>query len=210
MIKVVIFDFDDTIYTGKTWDNWPDFLFKYLRKVLKKDFESFCKKYEIKKDVNTRDVVLWLDKEGYDVKKFNKLYQTMLCKHSPNVKVLPDEFFKKLSEKYPLYMVSMSPQRYLKYYTKKYKVNRKYFKELQSLNFLGEVKSKSVNYIDIMKKENVSAEEVLVVGDNYKHDIVPAIELGINVIHFKGDHNQIYDYFTEKEILSCEEFKTAP
>ena len=62
--------------------------------------------------------------------------------------------------------------------------------------------------IKIRQKERVEFEEMLMIGDSFSSDIQPAIDLGINALHFNTkDFNQIYDYLTENKILDCEKFK---
>ena len=58
-----------------------------------------------------------------------------------------------------------------------------------------------------MEDEGNKPEEVLMIGDNFSSDIKPAQQLGMNALHFLGDFNQLYDYFTQNNILDCEEFK---
>ncbi len=45
------------------------------------------------------------------------------------------------------------------------------------------------------------------IGDNYSHDIEPALKLNMNALHFRGDFNQIYDYMTKNNICDCTKYK---
>ena len=58
-----------------------------------------------------------------------------------------------------------------------------------------------------MEREKNRPEEMLMIGDNPFHDIQPALDLGMQALHFQGDFNQIYDFMTGNNILNCEKFK---
>ena len=62
---------------------------------------------------------------------------------------------------------------------KKMGINRKYFKKIYQNNFLKSDMSKAVAYKKILKKEKVKPTQIVVIGDNYHNDILPALDLGM-------------------------------
>jgi len=208
MIKVIIFDFDKTIYIGDIGDTNK----LHDRQVVEKCFgkgvyDYFVEKYGVnKKDI--KDIVEICKKEKMDYKKLCQIFEEDLFIHkiSTNIEILPNEFFKKLSKKTHLYIASMSQEKYIQHYLNLYNINKNCFKGCLYLDLVNHESKKDL-FKEIINREGCHPDEVLMIGDNYFHDIQPAIEIGMKTLHLQGDFSQIYDYLTHNKICNCEEFK---
>ncbi len=199
MIKVVAFDFDNTLYNGDVFENYRDYLKEILTKYFKnkdkaENFLDDC--FKADKHYNNKAVCLKLKEKGYSAKKFINLIKRNIYVHACKPEVISTEFLKSLSKKYHLYIVTMSTPQYLKHYLKKYGIDRKLFKKCYSVNLSGKDLTKTKLYYKILKREKINKEELIMVGDNPVEDIMTAKEAGVNYLYYnEEDFNQIYDYF---------------
>ena len=211
MIKTIIFDFDDTLYTAK--DNWKD-IDIYWKSVIralvgKKEEENFFKRHKFKSPIHSNDVIGFVRSEGYDMNKFAEIVENNFYDRGDmKVETMPNEFFEELKKKYSLYIVSMGRRKYLDYYIKKYGIKESCFKKVISVysdnHFT--IDTKTPIYQKIMEEEKIKSKEILVVGNGYSNDIKPAEELKMQTLLFKGDFNQIFSYFTKNKILDCKKY----
>lgn len=211
MIKTIIFDFDDTLYTAK--DNWKD-IDIYWKSVIralvgKKEVENFFKRHKFKSPIHSNDVIGFVRSEGYDMNKFAEIVENNFYDRGDmKVETMPNEFFEELKKKYSLYIVSMGRRKYLDYYIKKYGIKESCFKKVISVysdnHFT--IDTKTPIYQKIMEEEKNKPKEILVVGNGYSNDIKPAEELKMQTLLFNGDFNQIFSYFTKNKILDCKKY----
>ncbi len=210
MIKTIVFDFDDTLYVGDVWGKkWFAFFENFVQFVVnnKSDYQEIIKKHELWKSLKVRDICIMAEKEGFGHRRFKKFLKYNIYEHATKeVKVINADLLKELSKYYHLYVVSLSAQNYLKHYTKLYGIDEKCFKKMYSVDLCAKDKSKSVLLKKIMKKEKCLPEEMLMIGDSLSSDIEPAKQLSIKTLHFNGDFNQIYEYFTKNKILDCRKY----
>ena len=204
MIKAVVFFFFFTLYRGETpvWTNWGTYLKTAFKSVVKdeKRLEEICEKYDVKPSTSYINVLQICQNENLNLRKLKRYIRKHIYMHSHDkIQTISDEFLKKLKENHALYVVTLSDQPYVKYYSKKYNIDRKNFRKMYSLNFFEDHPSKGNVYAKIIKKEKISPKELLVIGDNFDNDIIPARKLGAKTLYFKGDYNQIYDYFKNGE-----------
>lgn len=207
MIKTIIFDFDCMIYVGNNGDNKSNDRRLVEECFGKGVYEYFVERYGVnKKDI--KGIVEICRDEGMDFKKLAKAFTDKPFIHTikDKLELLPNEFFQKLSKSYNLYVASMLQMNYLNHYFDLYDIDKTCFKELLCMDLINHT-SKADLFEIIMKKENCKPDEMLMIGDNFFHDIQPALDLGMNALHFKGDFNQIYDFLTQNQICNCEEFK---
>ena len=117
----------------------------------------------------------------------------------PNLKVISTAFLDELAKKYTLYIASNSPAEWIERHLKNWKIDKKYFKNIYFNQFNAKNPTKSFIYEEIIKNEKVLPEEVLVIGDNIKDDLLPAQKLNMQTFH-TTQINDIYSYFgyTEK------------
>ena len=210
MIKTIIFDFDDTLYTGSdVWGNWVDHVKRVLTELFgsEEKMKTFVEKNNIVRNVPTRQIIKLCEQEGYTAKKFVKILNKYICPHTgENIEAFSNEVLWELRKTKKLYIVSMSTKRYIKHYGEKYGIDLKPFKKIYQTNYCKH-KSKGDVYQKIMLKNRLKPEEMLVIGDLLKNDVQPALDLGMNGFHFLGDYNQVYDYFTSNQILDCSKYK---
>ena len=99
-IKVIVFDFDNTLYIGDIWTNLKEYMLERL--------ESFLDKEEAKKILNEsmelsggkvkNDTIAFLVKQnGYEPKKLSDSIANNIYLHPNKVEVISNEFLKKLS-----------------------------------------------------------------------------------------------------------------
>ena len=212
MIKAIAFDFDDTLYIGNVWGNYYNYIKDSLTKYFnsKEEAEELLTSHGYDNKVNLDDVVWILVERNKDIKKLMDIVSSDIYKHATRyVKVISSNFLLELSKKYHLYITSFSNPNYLKFYIKEYKLPN-CFEECLSVDILGKDKNKIPLYRYIIEKENIKPSEFLVVGDNFKRDIVTAQNLGAETFYFNSQENfnEIYDYFTKNNILNCDKFKT--
>ncbi len=210
-IKVIVFDFDNTLYNGDVWTNYNNHVLKILEKILphKEAKELLDASVNVfQGNVHIDHIITLLKQKGYDYEKFLSLVKENVYVHPCEVEVISNDFLKELSKHYEIYCLSMSNENYLDFYFDKYKIDRAVFKEVLSADLLAEDKSKVPILLDIIKKENIKSTELLMVGDSYSHDILPAKKAGVQYLHYNsGNFNQLYDYFIENNILNCEKYK---
>ena len=205
MIKAIIFDFDDTLYTGKVWGNYFNYEKNLLLKVLKdeKKYDELVQKYSIDKSKSPMETVSACRKEGYDFKQIMQSYKDNIYQHTPSeIVAVPNELLTDLSKKCILCVVSMSSQNYLKYYFPRYNFDWNLFTEIISVDCPDEL-DKGLRYQEIMQTQRLNPSDILVVGDNFNIDILPAQTLGMKTLYFQGDYNAMYNCFTQNGILDC-------
>ena len=210
-LKVIVFDFDDTLYIGKVWGNFRQYNLEVLKTILSDEEAEKLLQESIENNngkIENDHIVLTLRKHGFDDKKYvDNLCDNVYIHPSEPTDIIDDEFLKELRQKYHLYICSMSTQNYLKKYVEKYKINPKYFRGIYSADLKNEDTSKMLILKRIIEEEKVSPNEVLMVGDDYVRDIISAQKVKVNTLYFdKRDFNQIYKFFTENDILDCRKF----
>ena len=185
-IKVIIFDFDDTLYMDQSWEHWSKYVENFFFSVFKSEdkVKEILQKYNITYLTNGMNIALALIDEMGSAKSFIK-YQTQNIYKHDYIKVtnISNDDIAKLKEKYALYIVSNSVKKYVLWHLKLFGINKKYFKKIYQNNFLVKDSTKAYAYKKILKREKVMPEKVLVVGDNYENDIAPALELNMQGAH---------------------------
>lgn len=206
MIKTIIFDFDDTLYFGDVWQDLPQFwlsAFETLFKSKEKAQKVFDK-YKIDSTVSHAYVVQCLQKEHVSNSKLKKYLGDNIYFHAGGclkVKTIDNDVLKNLAEKCNLYIVSISSEKYLDYYTRLYRINQKHFKKMCSVDIFARDKTKTPLYKRILKEEKVLPEEVLVIGNNARTDLEPAQKLGMKTFLFERSFEKLYDFLSKQNIL---------
>lgn len=197
MLKVIIFDFDGTLYNGWVWDGWQDYINKFLNSYFKSEKEKneFLKEYvQGYEYLDERAICEGLiQKIGTAKPMLDYLENEFYPYHSPDLQYISVDFLKELSKKYHLYIVSNTPDKSVKIHLKNNNIDENLFKEViynkcDSLNA-----SKKAKFEEIMKKENAEPSEILVVGDTYSIDIEPAKMLKMNTLYVRTLQD-IYNY----------------
>lgn len=199
MIKAVIFDFDKTLYSGISWKKWNDFAIEALSTAVKSSekLADIVEKYDLKTDASQLVLADICGKEGINFKKVRRYLKMHICplqeKEGRKLTTISNDFLMELSKKYPIYLLSLSEKKHIKFYAKKYGISLKPFKKIITVNPLH--RSKAIEMEKVVKAEKLKPEEVLMVGDNPITDIAPAQRLGLQSFYFQEDYNELYDFF---------------
>ena len=229
-IKVLIFDFDGTLYSGKhKFDFVEEKVNKNRRKFLPnlndEQYECIAKENpDWLKTVTGNDIV----KKIYDLKnrypqykidanafwqwQNDDIYEIVLDKKQ----IVNPEFIHCLSQLYPIYIVSNSSPNHIKYYMKKIGISEKFFKEIISNRFHEEDITKKPYYEYVAKKEKVSSRDVYIYGDSNNTDLLPGKKLGMNTYLIEDsrdiekicfdslDKDMIKEKLIEDYLLTCD------
>lgn len=185
-IKVVIFDFDDTLYRGGTWTRWGDYVINFYNIAVKdpEKCQAFRERYGLDGWSNGATIAKAMIDEFGSARKFSKYGSKFIFQHIvENMIHVSDEEISKISKEYKLYIVSNNTKKYIKHYLGEFEISRKHFKGIYENKFLPKDPTKSHIYHEIMKKTKTKPQEILVVGDNYDNDVLPALNLGMNGAH---------------------------
>ena len=190
-IKVVIFDFDYTLYQGLVWGNgWIEYVYNGLRRMLsylpKDTYDMLCQKYNIKGDRIFENVCQMLSNENLPckVKDFRDFTQTFRFETDyTKAKLFPHDLLECLKEKYNLYVVSNTAESKIKFDCEKMHFDLSSFKGIYQNRFDIKDLSKALDYKMIADIEGVPCNKVLVVGDSEQYDLEPAHRLGMQTLH---------------------------
>ncbi len=203
LFKVIIFDFDGTLHNGEKWENWTEYMQQTIdyatAQLTEQERKDFMERQNITYNSNTADVANALVNEfgtaqgmiDFQSKNIYRLdYQ--------NMKFVDPEFIKKLSEKYTLYIVSNSPVASIERHFRHWNIDATLFKKIYFNQFLAQDTTKGVFYKEILANEKVMPQEVLVIGDNFRDDLVPAQKLNMQTLE---THNlsDLYSFFDNLE-----------
>ncbi len=180
--KVVVFDFDDTLYSGADWTPWEEFCKVGLRKMFEElsdeEFKEIEKKYysDGATDESIAGIML---AEGRDPKKWLKYREENVCEIDySNCKVTSNATLKAFANRYTLYIVSNSTIKEIEETIELFNINKKYFKAIYSNQFESELPTKRKLYGKIIEREKIKPDELFVIGNSYKKDVLPALEMG--------------------------------
>lgn len=181
-IKVVVFDFDDTLYSGLEWTPWKNFCIKYVSVILKK-FGVDCNMDQfIYSDTNIVNLLYKYNipaSEWINLKK-EKLNELKSGYDYSNIDIVKDKVLKEFEQNVILFIASNSTINEIEDTATRLNIHLNHFKKVYTNNFEKSDTSKKPILKQIMKEENIKPEEMLMVGDSYKTDIIPSKELKIN------------------------------
>jgi putative hydrolase of the HAD superfamily len=206
MIEGIIFDFDGTLYDYNLCN----------QSALKIVFDFIENNFNLAKDVieTKYDKINKLIKESNNNNnKFNKnIYFKQLLeelnlplKNLDNILELYNNEFNnnlKLFDNFLEFIqyikVSnikigiLSNNNFKQQYDKLNKLNLiDYIDFIQTSDEVGNEKPNKLIYISLLNKMKLNPENILVIGDNYNHDVDPSIDLGLIPFHFKNNNEDI-------------------
>ncbi len=199
MEKVIIFDFDNTLYNGNVWNDWDNYMTKFLDTYFasEKAKNDFINKYVNAEYLDDRYICEGLIKEsGTSQPLIDYLIENPYDYNGENVTFIDNEYLKQLSKKHHLYIVSNTPSNTIRIALKKYGIDDKYFKDIFFNAKTNLQVSKKDWYEKIMQLENVENSDVIVIGDSYLSDIKPAQQLGtkyLQVSSLKDIYNHNFE-----------------
>ncbi len=190
-IKCVIFDFDETLYSGADWTGAEEFFVKTLVQLgyfenVKIAVEEVKGMFPETANFNKKVVKFFIEK-GLSP----KLYKDMLENDvfdikSESLRKMDYSLLDVIAKYYKLYLVSDSPMIYINHYLDAFGINKNNFEKIISNPFLKEDISKTPCMKMVMEHSNLNCNEILMIGDDLELDVLPAKELGFCAIHVKG------------------------
>ncbi|MEK6862678.1 MAG: HAD family hydrolase [Nanoarchaeota archaeon] len=176
-IKLIIFDYDDTIIERNS-----ELIFSDLKEAeqiieyINKKYPRIVKLKETLRDVfNHFNINFDEDKIEEYAKKYVRFYETGKIKD--NVKTL----LRELSENYTLIILSNGGKK-SKINELKYNNFEDVFKDIITPEDSGYEKPDSRAFEYVLKKYNLNVDEVISIGNSYTFDIAPAKSIGIKTI----------------------------
>lgn len=210
--KVLIFDFDATIYQGEHifGEKWTqacvDVINHYFSHLNETEKRALFVKYNIPFNFDARVLegkpakycIQILVGEGYTVSDWTNYWNEKPFSEDWSLvtNIISNDMLKELSEKYKLYIVTNSYLSFVENYCKNLNIDSSVFSGIysNSTTRLEDNTRKDYYYKIILDKENVEPQECLVIGDSYESDLVPALELGIHTLfvdNMSWDYNNI-------------------
>ncbi len=189
-VKVIIFDFDYTLYQNLNWgEDWYDNVICPLRRMLAfltmDEFKRLCDKYNVRSNRVFENTCLMIKNEKLpcSIKDFRDLTQTFRFEADyENARLFPSELLKKLGETHSLYVVSNTAESKIRFDCDKMHLDLSPFKGVYQNRFDENDLSKAPDFKAIADKEGVKCSDVLVVGDSEIHDLEPATRLGMQTL----------------------------
>lgn len=182
-IKVVVFDFDDTLYSGVDWTPWDKFCLKGLEFLFKdlpdEEFKIIKKRVEDNSSTDSA-VINELILAGRKPIEWLEYRDNNNCDLDYSVcKITSNDTIQSFAEKYVLYIVTNSTKKDLENTAKILNLDLSSFKEIIVNKYENNEMSKKVLYKYVLDKEKISPNEMYVIGNSLKSDIQPALDLSI-------------------------------
>lgn len=183
-IKCVILDFDGTMYSDGDWtDSDPEcFAFVKNNGLFDGTFDEFNRLSVFNPDWHFMQKVYHYCKlKNFPIDNFNKfldddIYDFMTEK----TRWVNADVIAKLSKCCKVYILSDSSNKYICHYLDLFGIDKSCFSGIVSNDFLSDDMSKAPFMQKISDSLHLENDEVLMIGDSYCHDIVPAKNLGMN------------------------------
>lgn len=202
MIKIVIFDFDDTLYSDKNPKPWRDYCLNAIEFFLQKrsDYQQIMDEV-LTRSFSDNQLIAFL--KNYDVGEeiINDYFKTHQVEDGTfdNCTIVSDESLASFANHFKLFIVSNSKKESVVKNMSILNINPRYFIDIIS----NTETSKTHAYQDIIKKHNISPEELLVIGNSYNSDILPALEIGANGRVVRSANFIFNDFFDDNCNLKC-------
>ena len=202
MIKVVIFDFDDTLYSDTNPLPWKNFCIKtveyFLKKLKVEDSENIL---NIVKNSGFSDrqlikFIVSLGAKEKDVKDYMKSHN-IEGNAFENCKKVSNTTLRDFQQYFVMYIVSNSLETSVQDNMELLKIDSSFFKDIIS----NKEDSKKGEYENIIKREGILPNELLVIGNSYSSDILPALEIGANGKVVTSADFLFEDFFDDKDEL---------
>ena len=204
MSKVVIFDFDDTLYSDTNPLPWKNFCIKtveyFLKKLKVEDSENIL---NIVKNSGFSDrqlikFIVSLGAKEKDVKDYMKSHN-IEGNAFENCKKVSNTTLRDFQQYFVMYIVSNSLETSVQDNMELLKIDSSFFKDIIS----NKENSKKGEYENIIKREGILPNELLVIGNCYSSDTLPALEIGANGKVVTSADFLFEDFFDDKgELIS--------
>lgn len=206
-IKCFIFDFDDTLYYDVSWKNWNkernEWVRNHFGNYSDKEFADLLQDIIGKKHIESgQDIIkLFIKTEGSS-KSFNDWRYSVsgvMSEEKKKGKSVPKSEIKKFRKQCnrlngKMFIVSNSTLLDIKTFMEYYKMDRTLFDGIFVNTYPAEDITKEHIYKEIVDKNKFKPDEVMVIGNSYKADILPAKKLKMHTFLCK-------DGFTYDEVV---------
>ena len=187
-IKVIIFDYDWTLYNGKIFGVWEKYvdngftkIFQNIHNITKSEF---IKKYDLTNHLMSEYIVKAFIQEFGSAKMWiDYLKNNVYDIYSDSLTYLDNQTLHKYADICPLYVVSNSQVNTIKYQMNIAKVDQTVFKGIYSNDFDNQDLTKVPEFMKIIQMEHIKPEELLVFGDSIQNDIDTAKSIGAKAIY---------------------------
>ena len=174
-IVAIVFDFDDTLYQGADWTNWEKYCLHAARKLTGKNLRNIG---------SGEQVVQALVKHGLDPDLWREYREKnpFPIKNPQEIQVIKNNDLRKLSKRYSLFIATNSTIPEVYDVCKQLKINPKWFKGIYSNRYEKDDLTKFTTYKQIAKEADLYPYEMMVVGNSFDCDILPAQNFGANTL----------------------------
>lgn len=201
-IKTIAFDFDDTLYSGADKVTWKKFLQSSIMDLL--SFLSLQELKNIEKDITSRPlsdrkVIQYISKYGLKREDYEQYCKSHISDQNTfqNYMKVSNKVLRQFANNFKLYIVSNSIKTNVLDKCDKLGIDKSLFKDIIS-NELNEYDSKKVVYKQIIENEKIKPEELLIIGNSFEKDVLPAISIGANGRQIKNANFKFKNFFDKK------------
>ena len=191
-IKCVILDFDGTMYSGADWSKESELFGRFL---VENNYISECGTLEEKVSKLSeiypnyhliQQIFAYLHDNGIDDSSFRKFNNENICEiRSKDIVFLKPEIVDRLAKNYKIYIISDSAVPYLEFYLDYAGIDKTRFEKILSNEYNDAGYTKIPMMKKVLHETGANSDEVIMVGDSEKSDIVPAKLLGLQTCHVK-------------------------
>lgn len=219
MIQGIIFDFDNTLYNYELCNgNALNIVFNFIKEtffielqIIKnkytfinkniKESNNYCNKFN--KDIYFKKLLEELNIPIFNLYKIINLYNE---EFNNNLTLFDNVIdLLKILKKNNLKIGILSNNIFKQQYEKLIKLNILDFIDvIQTSDEVGYEKPNKLIFLYILNKMNLNPNNVIMIGDNYGHDIIPSLELKLIPFHFL---NNFFDFHILKNYFEFGNYK---
>ena len=187
-IKVIVFDFDGTLYKNIDWTGYDKHVLKGIRKYFSEltdsQYEQMLVKHNVQEDTVTEDLArLFRDEKGSTELYVEYMDSLKFEGDFSNAKIFSEELLSQLSKKVKLFVLSNSSVPNIKFVCNKINLNLNAITKIYSNRFDVDDLSKTKRLKELIAELDVIPSQVLMVGDSIVNDLIPARKLGLKTLH---------------------------
>lgn len=200
-IKCVALDFDNTLYSHGNWGDEEVLYAKFLEEQnILPEIENGMDKIKHMRSLYPNFHLIqtmygYFRDNGIDERAFRKFNDENISNIITDEIVFIDpKIISDLAKRYRVFVISDSQTSYLEHYLKYAGISLDNFEGIYSNEYTDEGYTKIPMMKKILNETGLKAEEIIMVGDSEKSDIVPAKLVGFQTYHVK-------DVFDTSEFL---------
>lgn len=188
--KVLVFDFDETLYYSP---DIREYYIRYIKSTILKlsnlsesetdslmEEVGFTMENKASPSFSSSCGRFGIEKSAWDNYRIDNFFEI----NYKNAESIDNSVLLNLSKRYPLYIVTNEAYKNILIKAERLGIDVTVFKKIfapssEALRS-GNVKTKKERYTEIINSEHISPSEILVIGDRVKVDVDPMLELGGN------------------------------